>query len=121
MPDEPRTRALIVEDEPMLAFMLEELLIDAGFAVSGIASRLEAALRLIAQGDYDVVILDANLAGVSAAPAASALKARGAPFVVLSGYSADQHKDAFSGSIRLQKPCSAERLIEALRDIAPVG
>ena len=83
-------RILIVEDEPMLAFVLEELLLAAGDVVVGVASRLETALAVITDGICDAVILDTNLAGVSAAPAALALASRGIPFLVLSGYSAAQ-------------------------------
>ena len=112
-------RILIVEDEPLIAFMLEEILLDAGFEIAGLATQLEPALAIIASGVCDVAILDANLAGVSSAPAAAALTARGVPFVVLSGYTADQQKGAFSGALSLQKPCKPERLIQALRSILP--
>ncbi len=105
----------------MLAFMLEELLADAGLAIAGVATRLDAALSLIAAGGCDAAILDANLAGVSAAPAAAALKVRGVPFLVLSGYSPDQQKGAFSGATLLQKPCRSDTLIQALNDILPMS
>ena len=52
---------------------------NAGFKIAGVAGRLETALALIESGDCDVAIVDANLAGVSAGPAASALAARGVP------------------------------------------
>ena len=110
-------RILIVDDEPMIAFDLQELIIDAGFASAGVAGRLEAALAVIESGACDAAILDANLAGVSASPAAAALVARGLPFIVLSGYSAWQHQDAFPGAVFLQKPCGPARLIEVLRSI----
>src|SRR5271154_3099275 len=93
-------RVLIVEDEPVLAFALEELLVEAGFAIAGVASRLETALAMIESGVCDAAILDTNLAGVSVDPAASALAARGLPFIILSGYSPDQQHGAFSGALR---------------------
>jgi CheY-like chemotaxis protein len=112
-------RILIVEDEPMLAFVLEELLVSAGYVVVGVASRLEAALSIITDGICDAAILDTNLAGVSAAPIASALASRAIPFLVLSGYSAAQQDKAFSGVTYLQKPCRPERITQALRSILP--
>ena len=112
-------RILIVEDEPMLAFVLEELLIAAGYGVVGVASRLETALSIITDDTCDAVILDTNLAGVSAAPVALALASRGIPFLVLSGYSAAQQDKAFSGAPYLQKPCRPERITQALRSILP--
>jgi DNA-binding response OmpR family regulator len=119
MLDQKQRRVLIVEDEPVLAFTLEEFLIEAGFEIAGVAARLETALAMIESGACDAAILDTNLAGVNVGPAASALTARGLPFIILSGYSPDQQNSAFSGAIRLQKPCRPERLIEALRSILP--
>ena len=119
MPEDEQhdTRVLIVEDEPMIAFALEDLLIDAGFKVVDIALRLDKALALIGSAVFDVAIVDANLAGVSASPAASALRARGIPFIVLSGYSIEQLPDAFLGAHFMHKPCRPAQLIQALRDI----
>ena len=118
-PGEAGRRVLIVEDEPMLAFVLQELLQENGFVIAGVAARLETAIAIIENGACDGAVLDANLAGVSAGPAASALAARGLPYIVLSGYSPDQLPDVFSGALHLQKPCRPERLLEALRGILP--
>jgi DNA-binding response OmpR family regulator len=112
-------RILIIEDEPVLAFALEDVLIDNGFKIAGVARELGTALAIIESGVCDAAILDANLSGVSAAPAASALALRGVPFLVLSGYSSEQQPSAFSGAPRLQKPCRADRLIQTLRSILP--
>ncbi len=112
-------RILIVEDEPLLAFALEEYLRLAGFEVAGVMGRLPTALAAIENISFDAAVLDANLAGVSAAPAASALTARGVPFVVVSGYLPEQQQTAFSGGIRLQKPCRPDDLVRALQDILP--
>ncbi len=118
-PNDRPPRILIVEDEPMLAFVLEEVLIDAGFEVAGVATKLATALAIIESGACDAAILDANLGGVSAGPAASALAARGLPCLIVSGYSPDQLPSAFSGALCLQKPCKPDRLIQALRSILP--
>jgi hypothetical protein len=50
-----------------------------------------------------------------------ALKARGLPFIVVSGYLASQQQSAFQGALCLQKPCPSDRLIQALRSVLPVG
>ncbi len=110
---------LIVEDEPMLAYAIEEMISEAGFLIAGVAGRLETALAMIESGVCDAAILDANLKGVSAGPAALALAARGIPFIVLSGYSRDQQQGAFASALHLQKPCRPELLIQALRGILP--
>ena len=110
-------RLLIVEDEPMLAYALEESLLEAGFQVTGVAGRLGPALALIETDNCDAAIIDANLAGVSAAPAAAALLARGVPFIVVSGYSSAQQNGAFSGGRFLQKPYQMEELIRVVRGL----
>jgi DNA-binding NtrC family response regulator len=107
-------RVLIVEDEPMIALSLEDVLIDADFEVAGVVGKLEKALALIESGACDAAIVDANLAGVSASPAAMALAARGVPFIVISGYSPEQMKGAFPGALFIQKPCRPELLIQTL-------
>jgi DNA-binding response OmpR family regulator len=111
-------RVLIVEDEPMIALTLQDLLVDAGFEIAGVAGKLEKAVALIESGVCDAAIIDANLAGVSASPIASALAARGLPFIVLSGYSPDQLQGAFPGALFFfQKPCRPVQLIRALNNI----
>lgn len=118
MTDQQAARILIIEDEPMLALGLEDLLVESGFKVAGVAGKLSNALAIIGLGKCDAAIVDANLAGVSASPAGAALTANGLPFIVLSGYSAEQHCGAFPGAtLFLQKPCVDERIIEALNSI----
>ena len=118
-------RILIVEDEPMIALGLEELLIAAGFQVAGVAAKLPRALTMIELGALDAAIVDANLGSVSAGPAGAALEAKGLPYLVLSGYSGEQQAGAFpAAAIFMQKPFVPDRLIEALsgmlhRRIAP--
>lgn len=112
-------RILIVEDEPMIVFMLEDMLTEAGFEIVGVATALEPALALIAGGNIDATLLDANLAGISSAPAALALTARAIPYVVVSGYSKSQQDDAYSAGLFVSKPFKMATLIAALRSILP--
>ena len=110
-------RILIIEDDPTMAHDLQDLLVEAGFEIAGVAGKLAKALALIESGACDAAIVDANLAGVSASPAASALAARGLPFIVLSGYSREQLQGAFPGALFIQKPCRPAQLIQALNTI----
>jgi DNA-binding NarL/FixJ family response regulator len=119
-PNDPhKSRILIVEDEPMLAYALEELLVEAGFEIAGVAGRLETALAIIETSNCDAAIVDANLAGVSAGPALSALAAHAIPFIVVSGYAPEQQPGAFSAALFIQKPCRSEDLIRAVRSVLP--
>jgi DNA-binding response OmpR family regulator len=110
-------RVLIVEDEPLVAENLRADLIDEGFEVVGVAARVESALSLIQGMVFDVAIIDANLAGMSAAPAAAALSARGLPFMVLSGYAREQLQREFSEAVYVQKPYRIRKLIDALNSL----
>jgi DNA-binding NtrC family response regulator len=109
-----KARILIIEDEAMIALGLEDVLVDAGFKIAGVAGRLDKALALIESGACDAAIVDANLAGVSASPAAVALAARGLPFIMMSGYSKEQMLGEYPQAHFLSKPCRPELLIETL-------
>ena len=116
MPDTKKStgRVLIIEDEPLIALSLEDVLINAGFQIAGLAGKLEKALALIESGACDVAIVDANLAGVSASPAAIALAALRLPYIVMSGYLPEQMQGDFPGAHFIQKPCRSELLVQTL-------
>lgn len=116
----PKARILIVEDEAMIAFAIEQTLLAEGFEIAGIAARLPAALTLIDGCAFDAAILDTNLAGVSAGPAASALKSSGRPFIIASGYPPSQQLEVFRGAPCIQKPYPPKRLIELLKSVLPL-
>ena len=79
-------RILVVEDEPMIRMLLEDMLGELGYTVVAEAARIEEALEATKNADFDVAILDANLNGEPASPVADALVARGTPFVFATGY-----------------------------------
>jgi CheY-like chemotaxis protein len=79
-------RVLVVEDEPMIRILLEDMLGELGYTVAAEAARIEEALEATKNADFDVAILDANLHGEPASPVADALVARGTPFVFATGY-----------------------------------
>jgi DNA-binding response OmpR family regulator len=104
-------RILVIEDEPLIAESIRSDLVDAGFEVVGIAPRLDRAEAMIQEMDFDAAVVDANLAGASAAPAAAALSSRHVPFVVMSGYSPEQLSLEFSRALFLQKPYQTQQLV----------
>jgi two-component system, response regulator PdtaR len=69
-------RLLVVEDEPLVAFDNEHVLGDAGYEVVGTVDGVAAALRIIAEGDLDLVLTDISLSdegsGIEVAQAARA-------------------------------------------------
>ena len=77
---------LIVEDEPLIAMMLEDFLEVLDKAVAGSVDTVADALSRIAQGGVDGAILDVNLRGGEKSTAvAEALAAQGVPFVFATG------------------------------------
>jgi DNA-binding NtrC family response regulator len=75
-----------VEDEGMLAMLLEDLLEKLGCAVADTAARLREAERAAEQSDFDIAIVDINLHGESSFPLVQSLAGRGVPCVVTTGY-----------------------------------
>ncbi len=73
-------RVLIIEDEAMIAMLIEDMLADIGCGVIGIASRFEEAMRKVSSLAFDLAILDVNLNGSQTFPVAEALANRDIPF-----------------------------------------
>ncbi len=103
-------RILIVEDEMLVAFFLEDCLTSLGHTVIGPASRLSGALRFAATEDFDLALLDVNVAGEEIYPAAAEIKSRGIPFVFLSGYGKRGLREDWQDSPLCNKPFTAETL-----------
>ncbi|MBR0683499.1 response regulator [Roseomonas eburnea] len=79
-------RVLVIEDEALVAMLVEDALLDAGFGVIGPARSVSEALALLAREEPAAAVLDLNLGGETSLAVADALVARGVPFVVATGY-----------------------------------
>src|SRR6476646_1506477 len=66
-------RILVVEDEPMIRMLLEDMLGELGYTVAAEAAGIEEALEATKNADFDLAILDADLKGQPALPVADAL------------------------------------------------
>jgi DNA-binding response OmpR family regulator len=108
-------RILIVEDEPLIAMMLEDFLDALGKTHSGTADSVAPALDLIAAGGIDAAILDVNLRGGEQSwPVADALAARGVPFVFATGGTQDGLIDTHRDRPTLAKPFTMDGVAKAL-------
>ncbi|MCF2514042.1 response regulator [Sphingomonas sp. G124] len=108
---------LIVEDEPLIAMMLEDFILSLGHEVSGSCDSVGAALREIENGECDLAILDVNLKGESVWPVATALRKKGTPFVLASGGHVDPPPAEFANVPMIEKPYTIDRvtpIIEAV-------
>jgi DNA-binding response OmpR family regulator len=111
-------RILVVEDEAMVAMLIEDMLAEFGCEVIGPAMRLEHALQLAETGAIDAAVLDINLGGVRSDPVADILDRRLMPILFVTGY-------GYSGRPGrndrvLQKPYRQAELSEALRSVLEI-
>jgi DNA-binding response OmpR family regulator len=79
-------RVLVVEDEILVALLVEDMLADAGCVVVGPFSRVPQALAAAKTEPIDIALLDVNVAGEMVFPVAHALEERGIPFLFVTGY-----------------------------------
>ena len=107
-------RVLLVEDEMLVAWLLQDMLADLGCAVVGPAARVAQALALIDAEMVDAAVLDVNLNGQTSYAVADALTARGVPFVFSTGYAKDRLAEPYRSLVILQKPFHEDELGAAL-------
>jgi CheY-like chemotaxis protein len=112
-----KRRALVVEDEVLLAMMIEDMLGDLGHDVTARAARLSTAVEAARTAEIDFAMLDINLNGQTSFPAADVLAARGVPFVFATGYGARILVPPYLDRPVLQKPFSLDELRRALEGI----
>ena len=105
---------LIVEDEPLIAMMLEDFIQSLGHRVSGNCDSVRAALEEIEKSDFDLAILDVNLKGESVWPVASALRGKGTPFVLATGGHVEPPPARHAGAPVLAKPYTIDAIEPAL-------
>jgi CheY-like chemotaxis protein len=112
-------RVLVVEDELMIRMLLQDMLADLGHTLAGEAGRIEDALALAKEGEFDVAILDVNLNGQPISPVVDVLVARGLPFVFATGYGQRGVPEPYRQTPTLQKPFQADALARAIEAAAP--
>ncbi len=110
-------RVLVVEDEALVSMLLEDMLEDLGCQVLGPLMRVSDALAVVAEPDtqFDVAILDVNLAGERCFTVAEALRARGTPFVLSTGYDDGGIDEGWRDRPILRKPFLSSQLEDVLR------
>jgi CheY-like chemotaxis protein len=107
-------RVFVVEDEMMIRMLLDGMLSDLGHSMAAEAGRIDEALEIARDADFDVAILDVNLNGQPITPVVEVLIARGLPFVFATGYGQRGVPEAYRTNPTLQKPFQSEALADAL-------
>ncbi|MNE31516.1 two-component response regulator [compost metagenome] len=108
-------RVLVIEDESLVAMLLETILEDMGCAVVGPESNIDDGLRAATnEASLDAALLDVNVAGREVFPVAEALRARGVPFVFSTGYGEAGLPEHWRGNPTIQKPFTEGAIHDAL-------
>jgi CheY-like chemotaxis protein len=106
-------RILVVEDEALIAVMVEDMLTDMGSVVVGPAATIEQALALARSEDIDGAVLDVNVRGERIDPVADALSARGVPMLFATGYGEVRLASGAAATV-IDKPYTQEKLARGL-------
>ena len=113
-------RVLILDDEPLVAMLLEDYLEALGHEVTAAVETLDGALAALDQVAFDVAVLDCHLAGGERSwPVAERLRERGIPFLFSSGGRSDDLPPHLAECPMLSKPYNLPVLETALLEIAP--
>jgi two-component SAPR family response regulator len=108
-------RVLVVEDETLIAVLIEQTLEAMDCEVVGPVAKLETALQLVLDEGFDIAILDVTVRGGKVYPVAELLLARGIPFVLASGYGDWALPKALQDQRRLLKPFTSAMLEQEVR------
>ena len=115
-------RVLVVEDEFLVASLIEDMLTSAGCVVSGPIPRLAEALDAVHRGTFDAAVLDVNLAGDRIDPVADLLSRRNVPFVFVTGYSTGGLPAVYAERPCLSKSFKMADLLDTLSSVvAPLS
>ncbi|HLY06763.1 MAG TPA: response regulator [Rhizomicrobium sp.] len=120
-PAAPETDArpciLLVEDEPLVAMMMNGFLDQLDCRVVGPCNTPFEALAFLKENAVDAAILDINLGGETVYPVADALSRLGIPFAFVTGYGGESVDNRFSQVKRLEKPIGFENLRATVREL----
>ncbi|HEY1940662.1 MAG TPA: response regulator [Roseiarcus sp.] len=116
-----KLRILVVEDEGMIAMLIEDMLIQLGHEVVAVASNARQALEVARTASFDFALVDLNLDGQPSYPIADMLASRGAPFAFATGYGLQGVDRRYADVPRLTKPFLSSDLDQLLSQVVPRG
>ena len=109
------TGALIIEDDPLVADVLEGMLRELGVDQVAVAATLAEAAVHLGRHPVGLAIVDYQLGGRTAIAIAADLRRRGIPFLLCTGRSGSELPDELAGVPLLQKPFRDDALLAHLR------
>jgi DNA-binding response OmpR family regulator len=109
---------LVVEDSFMIVRMLELVFDSFGWTMVGPATRVSKALAMVETDRVDAALVDVNLDGEMSWAVAEALRARGVPFVLSTGYEIGALlPDSLKGSRFIRKPYNVVELESSILEV----
>lgn len=108
---------LLVEDESLVSFLIEDMLLELGAGAVRHASRLETGFKLAEEKTPGLAVLDVNLGGVAIFPLAEKLAQGRVPILFITGYGRDGLSEAWADYPVLQKPLTLLQLENAVRTV----
>lgn len=112
-----RLKILLVEDEILVALVLEDSIEGLGHEIVATAGTVQHALDIVKQKRLDLAILDVNVAGQHVFPVADLLAERGIPFCFATGYGKRGLKAPYQDCPVLMKPFTERQLAEMIARI----
>jgi DNA-binding response OmpR family regulator len=110
-------RVLIVEDEAMIAGLIESILSAAGWSVVGPVASLERALETIERERLDAALLDVRINGQDAYAVADVLMGRGISFIFVSGFTRKQIPPGYRDCAYIAKPFAPDAILALLDEV----
>ena len=109
-------RVLIVEDEALIAGLIESILSAAGWSVVGPVATLERALEAIERGRLDAAVLDVRVNGHDTYAVADVLMRRGISFIFVSGFTRKQMPPGYRDCAYIAKPFTPDSILARLEE-----
>lgn len=108
----PGKTALVVDDEFLIAAMIEEILISQGVTVF-LATQSEAASAYLRDQRIDFAVIDYKLHAASTDGLSAELAASHVPFAFCTGSMAEEMRQRFPGVLIIPKPFSEAAILAA--------
>jgi CheY-like chemotaxis protein len=110
-----KLKVLVVEDESLVAMLIEDVLAELGYDPIAVASRLDEALICAETLSFDFAVVDINLNGQRTDPVVEIMQRRGIPFLFASGYGPAGVTEGWAHVPVVQKPFQPYELASAIR------
>lgn len=111
--------ALVIEDDPIIAMLIEDELHELGYRTVDLASSEEEAIAAVAQTCPDLITSDGSLIAGSGAGAVRRIRASlKVPVIFITG-DPQRARDCVPGAPILDKPFSIAQLVAAVDQVRP--